>query len=148
MIGDALSPQVSPHFIVKIEEHLSIHQPEAHQHRLRMGNGDVNVARAPGTATTARSGDAQTPAHVLLPQVELLSETYLEIRDRKDRALITVIELLSPTNKKPGPDRDQYLTKRANVLRSAAHLRGDRPPARLAADAERKRARRRTTASW
>jgi hypothetical protein len=50
------------------------------------------------------------------------TQTYLEIRDRKDRDLIAVLELLSPTNKKPGPDREQYLAKRGNVLRCAAHF--------------------------
>lgn len=121
-IRDALSPQVSPHFIVKIEEHLYIHEPEARQ-RFRIGSGDVIVGRAPGVSGSARAtGTLEAPAHVLLPQVAIETETYLEIRDRKDRELITVIELLSPTNKKPGPDREQYLAKRANVLRSAAHF--------------------------
>src|SRR5262249_40379790 len=47
---------------------------------------------------------------------------FLEIRDRKSRELITVIELLSPANKRPGPHREQYLSKRGQVLASPAHL--------------------------
>ena len=53
--------------------------------------------------------------------VEIEHETFLEIRDRDNNELVTVIELLSPTNKKSGPDRDQFLAKRINILRSAAH---------------------------
>ena len=121
-IGDALSPQLSPHFIVKIEEQLYVHEPDARR-RIRIGSGDVDIARAAGTpgggGGTATLG---APAHVLLPQVDIETETYLEIRDRKDRELITVIELLSTTNKKPGHDREQYLAKRASLLRSAAHF--------------------------
>src|SRR5438477_4193876 len=46
----------------------------------------------------------------------------LEIRDRRNRRLVTVIELLSPTNKPPGPDRDEYLAKRAQILAGRTHL--------------------------
>jgi hypothetical protein len=49
-------------------------------------------------------------------------DRFLEIRDRRGRALVTVIELLSPSNKRPGPERLQYLAKRAAVLSSPAHL--------------------------
>jgi hypothetical protein len=123
-IRDVLSPQVSPHFIVKIEEHLYIHEPEAKQ-RFRVGSADVGLIRPPGNGLAHDDGGVATlaaPAHIVLPQVEMETQTFLEIRDRKDRELITVIELLSPTNKKPGPDREQYLAKRGNVLRSAAHF--------------------------
>jgi hypothetical protein len=121
-IRDALSPLVSPHFIVKIQEHLYIHEPEAKK-RYRVGSGDVNLIRP--IDALGSGGDTATlaaPAHIVLPHVEMETQTFLEIRDRKDRELITVIEILSPTNKKPGPDREQYLAKRGNVLRSAAHF--------------------------
>ena len=46
---------------------------------------------------------------------------------------MTVVEVLSPSNKAPGPDREQYLAKRGQTLASPAHfveidlLRGERP---------------------
>jgi hypothetical protein len=122
-IRDALSPQVSPHFIVKIEEHLYIHEPDAKQ-RYRIGSGDVNVIRPSVTVAAPGRGVAMLPApsHIRLPQVEMETQTFLKIRDRQNRELITVIELLSPTNKKPGPDREQYLAKRGNVLHTTAHF--------------------------
>jgi hypothetical protein len=58
----------------------------------------------------------------------------VEVRDRRNRQLVTLIELLSPTNKRPGGDRDQYLAKRNEILASGAHfveidlLRGGRRP--------------------
>jgi hypothetical protein len=58
---------------------------------------------------------------------------FLEIRDRQSRELITVVELLSPANKRAGADREQYMAKREELLKSAAHfveidlLRGGRP---------------------
>ena len=47
---------------------------------------------------------------------------FLQIRDREQHELITFIELLSPSSKRPGPDREQYIGKRRESLRSAAHL--------------------------
>lgn len=51
-----------------------------------------------------------------------LAETYLEIRHPSGHQVLTVIELLSPTNKRPGAGREQYLRKQAEVLASRASL--------------------------
>ena len=64
---------------------------------------------------------------------ELRRVPFLEVRDRLGRELITVLELLSPANKRGGADREQYVAKREQLLQSAAHfveidlLRGGRP---------------------
>ncbi len=56
-------------------------------------------------------------------QGEVTHEAYLEILDRHTREVVTVIELLSPSNKrKGGTDRAGYLAKRRNVLASQSHL--------------------------
>ena len=47
----------------------------------------------------------------------------LEILDvYNDLRLVTVIEVLSPTNKRPGPGRDAYATKQQEVLERECHL--------------------------
>lgn len=51
---------------------------------------------------------------------EFERQTYLEIRDRASREVVTVLELLSHTNK--GRHRDQYLVKRDKILAGSAHL--------------------------
>jgi hypothetical protein len=48
--------------------------------------------------------------------------SYVEIRDRRDRELVTVVELLSPGSKHPGPHREQYLAKRMEILNGPVHL--------------------------
>lgn len=48
--------------------------------------------------------------------------SFLEIRDRQTMRIVTVIELLSPSNKQPGPDREQYVAKRSELLRSSVHF--------------------------
>ncbi len=45
-----------------------------------------------------------------LPE-ECSSESYLEILDRETRQLVTVVELLSPSNKQTGSYREQYVSK-------------------------------------
>jgi hypothetical protein len=47
---------------------------------------------------------------------------YREIRDRQGRERVTVVTLLSPSHKRPGPDRDQYEVRRRELLGSRAHL--------------------------
>lgn len=47
---------------------------------------------------------------------------HLVVRELDGRNLVTVIELLSPTNKRAGPHRAQYLTSRGERLHSHAHF--------------------------
>ncbi len=59
--------------------------------------------------------------------VEIHTEKYdvpfLEIRDpARQHRLVTLIEIISPSNKRPGPDRDAYLAKQWEILHSDASL--------------------------
>lgn len=47
---------------------------------------------------------------------------YLKITDKKDRRVVTAIELLSPTNKTPGVDRNAYLAKREDYFAGDVNL--------------------------
>ena len=50
-------------------------------------------------------------------------ENYVEILDlHEGQKLVTVIELISPTNKLPGVGRDSYVQKQREVLSSDVHL--------------------------
>src|SRR5438093_3323792 len=54
---------------------------------------------------------------------EPVTETFLEIIDRESgNRVVTVIEFLSPSNKSPGPNREQYLRKQREVCSSDANL--------------------------
>ena len=67
------------------------------------------------------------------PIRDRVEEWYLEIRTVGTGKLVTVIEILSPTNKSAGSGRRQYLRKRNKVLESKTSLieidllRGGRP---------------------
>jgi hypothetical protein len=70
---------------------------------------------------------------VVLPQFEEVHERYLEIRDVQTHAVVTAIEILSPSNKAPGEGREAYEEKRRQVLSTRTNLveidllRGGRP---------------------
>jgi hypothetical protein len=59
---------------------------------------------------------------VRLPAVDHERLSYVEIRDRRDHELVTEVELLSPSNKYSGPDREQYLAKRMELVSGPVHL--------------------------
>ncbi len=120
---DAIAAQVRPHFIAKINEHLFIHElPEAA--RQFVGRADVSVTQPPfapaGGSTAATTVEA--PAQVQLQALDVEQLSFIEIRDRDGWQLVTVIELLNPTNKYSGSDRDQYLAKRRQLLMSEVHF--------------------------
>jgi hypothetical protein len=120
--AEAIGAQVDPRYIVKIDEHVYIHElPEGS--RQFLGRADIAVTRSPeGGGPRPVAAVLEAPAQVRLPRVDIERLSYVEIRDRDDWRLVTVIELLSPSNKRPGPDREQYLAKRAELLSGAAHL--------------------------
>jgi hypothetical protein len=122
LAADLLGTQVLPRYFVKIDEHVYIHELEEESRRL-MGRADLAMvkARTPGDQASA-TGLLEAPAVVRQPTVDVERLSFLEIRDRQNRQLITAIELLSPSNKRLGSDRDQYLTKQTTLLSSTANL--------------------------
>jgi hypothetical protein len=117
-----LAPQIVPSYIVQVQEHIYIHDLPPEPRRL-VGHADVSVAHHEGSAKgQAAIGILEAPAEVQLPVQDVERAPFLEIRDRQGRELVTVIELLSPSNKRGGEDRDQYLAKRRELLRSPAHF--------------------------
>ncbi len=117
-----LAPRIAPNYIVQLEEHVYIHDlPPEPRHSL--GRADLSVSRQETVAASRSSlGVLEAPAEVQLPAQDVERIPYLEIRDRRGRELVTVIELLSPSNKRAGEDRELYLTKRRELLRAPAHL--------------------------
>jgi hypothetical protein len=60
--------------------------------------------------------------YLFLRSLDVERHSFLEVRDRRDRELVTVIEWLSPSNKRAGADREQYLAKRRQLFASPVHL--------------------------
>jgi Protein of unknown function (DUF4058) len=89
-------------------------------------------ARPPSAAETA-TAVASVAQTVVLPQFEAVRERYLEIRDAQTHAVVTALEMLSPSNKAPGEGREAYEEKRRQVLSTHTNpveidlLRGGKP---------------------
>jgi hypothetical protein len=62
------------------------------------------------------------PVPVTLPMPIEIRESYLAIREVASQAVITAVELLSPSNKRTRQGREIYEEKRFKVLASRTHL--------------------------
>lgn len=123
-IADYLSPQVRPVFIVVIQERV---YKDVDYDAVFVDNRDVAVKDSQiteksekGNITVAAS--EVKPIKVTLPIPETFRESYLEIRDVNTKKIITVIEVLSPGNKRSDEGRKAYNKKRLEVLGSASNL--------------------------
>jgi hypothetical protein len=119
--AEFLTVQIRPHFIAKIDEHVYIHELPDEARRF-IGRADVTVAQPRPRVGTTSTATLEAPARVQLPAVDIERLSFLEIRDRQTQRIVTIIELLSPSNKQPGPDREQYVAKRSELLHSAVHF--------------------------
>jgi len=118
-----LSAQLLPRYIVLIDEHVYLHNVETEERR-SIGRPDLSVARGPKPCVVPEASAVvlEAPVEVRVPELDQERESFLTIRDRRSRRIMTVIELLSPTNKRPGANRRRYLAKRAEFLSGPAHL--------------------------
>ena len=122
-VAEVLGAQVLPRYFVRIDEHMYIHELSAQERRF-IGRGDILVPALMPVGPETHTGSAvlDAPAEVGLPAIDTETLSFLEIRDRDNNEIVTVIELLSPSNKYPGPDREQYLAKARQVQRSWVHF--------------------------
>jgi hypothetical protein len=120
-IQESLAPRVAPRYVVDVEETVYL-LGEADDEEQRIP--DVRV-RQRDTATPAWDS-ASTAMATLEPEIHTLPQTssvrqrYLRIRERRTNHIVTIIEVLSPTNKADG--RREYLNKRNEILANAIHL--------------------------
>ncbi len=131
-IADALSPQVEPRYYVAVEQRTYIMPVENGEQVFRPDiavaaatpapepSGGVAVAVATETAVTTETAVEITA--VALPLYERMLESYLEIRNAETHEVVTVIEVLSPSNKVPGQGRTEYEAKRRQVLMTLTSL--------------------------
>jgi hypothetical protein len=124
-IADALAPQILPKYFVDIprrvyqvnrDDSLLIYIPDVVvQQRLRTQTNPTN-------SNVAVAAPPIAPRRVRMPIPLEFRESYLEVREIATKQVVTVIELLSPTNKRPGQGREMYEEKRQQVLGSRTHL--------------------------
>jgi Protein of unknown function (DUF4058) len=120
-IADALSPCLRPKYRVALEKRVYDSEES-----LLVGIADVailpRVTAIPPRATATLPARHKAPIQISVPIAEEIRESYLEIREIASGQVVTVIEILSPKNKRSGVGRTAYEKKRQQVLSSATHL--------------------------
>jgi hypothetical protein len=117
-----LAPLVRPRYRVAVEQRtfLALLPPDD-----MVGLPDLSVIRetSPVYATAVPPTTCpETPLSVEVPSPQEYRERFLQVRDVASGAVITVVEILSPANKRSGEGRRQYEAKRLRVLGSLTHL--------------------------
>ncbi len=115
-IRNELVPKIQPEYYARVEERVYLHTLGEKEERAAryLGRPDVELSAKSFPNPRRQTGTAllEAPAQVYVPPAfETVRVPYVEIRDRKNREVITVIEVLSPSNKWPGTDRNQFLSK-------------------------------------
>ena len=123
-IARFLSPQLRPKYRVAVEVRMYETNEE---NSLLVGIPDVIVKSRetlPDVTMTNVAVTAPTtePVRVTIPMPLTIREGYLEVREVGTEALVTTIEILSPTNKRVGKGRQMYEEKREQVLLSRTNL--------------------------
>ncbi|MBI2193727.1 MAG: DUF4058 family protein [Planctomycetes bacterium] len=120
----AWAAKVSPRYYVAIEERTYPIATDPESFLGRPGVVVVRSGRPAGALSRGASaaGVIERPVAVDLPVPDEVHERFLEVRDTQTRKVITVIEILSPSNKFPGEGRAQYERKRQEVLGSLTNL--------------------------
>src|SRR5438105_14296582 len=116
-IGDQLQPLLDPRYVASIEERVFIEGPQR-----RMP--DVWIQKIRDEEKAIAVAERESDAAVIV-EVEALEihQRRIEILDLYNAMkLVTVIELVSPTNKVGGRGRRSYLKKQREILARDCHL--------------------------
>ncbi len=116
-IARSSNPQLLPKYRAAVETRVYIES-------ISVGIPDASVYAASDSGSKPSTALALTtkPEQVTVPMPLERRERYLEIREVATQRVLSVIEALSPSNKRSDDGRQKYLAKRQTVLSSATHL--------------------------
>jgi hypothetical protein len=118
-LANQLGPRLRPRYVASVEERVFIEGPD----QQRIPDVWIQKARPKARGPTADAG--ATAASPLVAEVEELEihEPYIAILDRyQDFRVVTVIEVVSPSNKAAGAGRDSYQAKQREIRATECHL--------------------------
>lgn len=124
-IQEALMPLLLPKYAADIEERVYIEEEVDGAPVRNVLYPDVAVGTT-GAETPLLSGGAATavqPARLTVPILSEQRERFVQIYTLSGRQLVTVIELLSPSNKRPHSlGRSEYLEKRQRLFKAGVNM--------------------------
>ena len=122
-LRESINRVLPPGYRARIDEMVMMINPEFDPQR-KVIKSDVLVATSALGYAQAGSSSQATLDPLTLENVELLdpmTETFIQIVRLPEQETVTVVELLSPTNKY-GEGRGIYLDKRQRLLRSSVNI--------------------------
>jgi hypothetical protein len=115
-----LAERVAPHFIVRVEQRVTLVDLADGERRVIIP--DTYVAEAPDASRYSTASATISASRVIaVLEDPAVHEHYIDIYDARNRAIVATLELLSPANKTAGPSRTAFLNKRRAVMASPAH---------------------------
>lgn len=141
VVAELLQPNLRGRYSGWVERRVYVEHPiiDDSDDELRIADVAVVPSRRPsGAAFPAGAVASLAPAIGQLAMPEQHREAYIVIRKGDTREVVTIIELLSPANKRPGGDGAmEYRDERESILKTHTHLleidllRGGRRPPML-----------------
>ncbi len=117
-----LTPKLRPRYMALTTRRYVMDVPEDTDISIEGIYPDVSVVRSDSQEIGPLATGIVPPVlHLTTLMPESIPQISVELHEVKSRRLVTVIEILSPTNKR-GDGRDEYLAKRNKILLSTAHL--------------------------
>jgi hypothetical protein len=119
--SEVISERLPDNYEARLDEQFRLIELPAEQ--VQRARPDIAVFKEPRESARAHESSTTTlePAVLTLPVVEEVHDIWIEILHRRDRHLVAVLELLSPTNKR-GSGRGQYMVKRNGLIMEGVHL--------------------------
>ena len=124
MLGlcDAISDLLPEPYVARIDERMRVMEVPAQE--VRQFRPDVAVVRRggePASGIPAAGTLTLEPELIPLRYLDEVREAFIEVVHLPDRRLVTVIEVLSPSNKS-GSGRSDYLAKRNALIHQDVHI--------------------------
>lgn len=117
VLARSLNAVITPKYRAAVEKRV-------YSDALLVGIPDVSVVQMDTESVRLNQGTAtlREPLTVSVPITEEVQERFLEIREVSTGRVVTVVEVLSPKNKRSGEGKQKYDAKRQKILSSEVNL--------------------------
>jgi hypothetical protein len=116
-LARSLNAVITPKYRAAVEKRV-------YSDALLVGIPDVSVFQKATDAVSPKQATAtlSEPIAVTVPMMDEVQERFLEIREISTGLVVTVVEVLSPKNKRAGEGQQKYDAKRQKILNSEVNL--------------------------
>ncbi len=108
-LATALGPRLPHNYRIDLQRRVEVEEPSA---------GGSSVAET--ASVVAAPTDEAVAVRVRMPRE--VSVSWLRVETVPERELVTIVEVLSPTNKRPGEGRRRYIRKREAIVAGLVNL--------------------------